>query len=115
MNNLKKLRLQRRLTLKELSLEVHITKSVLSYLENEVRPFTQEHMEILSKYFNVSIDYLLGNTNNIKVQTLNVADQDGSVTRIQHELIDATKGLTVEDMKEVCKYIDYIKSKKGTN
>lgn len=113
MNNLKKLRLQRKLTLLELSSQVHIAKSVLSYLENEVRPFTQEHMEILSKYFNVSIDYLLGNTDNPKLQTITVADADGSITEVQHELLDATKGLTVEDMQEIFNYVDYLKSKKG--
>ena len=46
------------------------------------------------------------------MQSFVVADADGTITTIQHELIDATKGLTTEDMKEIFNYIDFVKSKK---
>lgn len=112
MNNLRKLRNEQKITMDELSAKTNISKSVISYLENEKRPFTQEHLEILSKFFKVSIDYLLGKTDNKKMQSFVVADADGTITTIQHELIDATKGLTTEDMKEIFNYIDFVKSKK---
>ena len=115
MNNLRKLRHQKRLTLLELAKETTISKSALSYLENEQRSFTQEQLEILSKYFNVSTDYLLGISDNPNSIIIKVADADGTITPIQHELINATKGLTADDLIKINEYIEFLKSKKGNN
>ena len=115
MNNLKKLRLQNNLTLKELSKKVNIVTSTISCLENGKRQFTQEHLEILSKFFECSTDYLLGKTDNRNTIKVVAVDADGTMTEAQHQLLDATKGMTAEDLIEVNKYIDYLKSKKGTN
>lgn len=114
MNNLKKLRLQNNLTLQELSKKVNIVASTLSYLENGKRQFTQEHLEILSKFFDCTTDYLLGKaiSPNGKLYNVNVADSDGTITKIQWELLDATKGLTIEDMQKINEYIEFLKTRK---
>ena len=113
MNNLKKLRLQNNLTLQELAKKVNIVASTISYLENGKRQFTQEHLELLSKFFNCSTDYLLGKTDNPNSVIIKVADSDGTITEVQHQLLDATKGMSVEDLIKINEYIDFLKSKKG--
>lgn len=115
MNNLKKLRLQNNLTLQELAKKVNIVASTISYLENGKRQFTQEHLELLSKFFNCSTDYLLGKTDNPNSVIIKVADSDGTITEVQHQLLDATKGMSVEDLIKINEYIDFLKSKKKGN
>lgn len=115
MNNLKKLRLQNNLTLQELAKKVNIVASTISYLENGKRQFTQENLELLSKFFNCSTDYLLGKTNNPNSVIIKVADSDGTITEVQHQLLDATKGMSVEDLIKINEYIDFLKSKKKGN
>lgn len=65
-NRLKQLRGVKRISLRELGEKVNINFSTLSKIERSSVPMTQEHMEILSKFFDVSIDYLLGNSENVK-------------------------------------------------
>ena len=112
MNNLRKLRKEKKMTLDELAKATRISKSGLSYLENEKRPFTQEHLEILSTFFSVSTDYLLGKTEFKNLQNITIISNDGSVEHAQHELIDATKGFTIEDLKELNDFIEYLKARK---
>lgn len=59
MNNLKKLRNEAQLTVRELSEYVDISSAALSYLENDVRPFRQIHIDKLTNFFRVTSDYLL--------------------------------------------------------
>ncbi len=60
LNNLRKLRKERKLNQVELSEIVNIDRSTISRIESGKSSFTQEHLEVFSNYFNVSIDYLLG-------------------------------------------------------
>ena len=60
MNRLKQLREERKLTLRELAEKIHIDKSSLSRFENgEREPRTSVIVDI-ANFFNVSLDYLLG-------------------------------------------------------
>lgn len=59
-NKLKELREMHDLSLREMTIYTGISNAVLCYLENEVRPFRQEHIEILCAFFKVSSDYLMG-------------------------------------------------------
>ncbi len=60
MNRLKFLRKEIDLSLRKLSAKTGISNPVLSYLETGVRPFRQEHISILTAFFNVTSDFLLG-------------------------------------------------------
>ncbi|MEM3713507.1 MAG: S24 family peptidase [Candidatus Aenigmatarchaeota archaeon] len=60
MNNLKKLRKKHGYTVRELSEKVNINYATLSRLENAESHFNNDYIRILSKFFNVSSDYLLG-------------------------------------------------------
>lgn len=58
---LKELRLKKRLTQKELAEKLNMQNTAISKYElNERKPDTDTLIQ-LSKYFNVSVDYLLGN------------------------------------------------------
>ena len=62
MNNLRKLRKQRKLTLVELSKKVQIPNSTLSQYENEKRKPKLERWQALADFFGVSVPYLQGAT-----------------------------------------------------
>lgn len=115
MNRLRQLREERGMTLKSLGLETNISYAVISFIENEKRPFTQNTLEILCKYFNVSTDYMLGksdirNPEQVKKEVV-VMDSDGTITKMKY-LMDATKDFTTEDMDKILEYIDFLKQRK---
>lgn len=62
MNRLKSLRKEVGLSLRSVEEKTGISNPVLSCLENGKRPFRQEHIVILTSFFNVTSDYLLGRT-----------------------------------------------------
>ena len=67
---LKDLRVARHLTLKELSEQTSISSSTLSeYENNKQKDISSFSLEILSNFYGVSIDYLLGNTENAEEAT----------------------------------------------
>ena len=57
---LKELRNEKNLSLIELSKELKISNATLCRWENNICDIKGEQLVVLSKYFNVSIDYLLG-------------------------------------------------------
>ncbi len=79
MNNLRKIRVNKGLTLRELAGKVNIHYTTISSLENGKTLFNSDYIEKLCRYFEVSADYLLGlNTFEFtdKVQVLNVVKED---------------------------------------
>ena len=109
---LKELRQSKRLTLREVSDATGLSNSNISELETGEHGCTIGTLKILSDFYNVTTDYLIGTSNNPKATIIQVADSDGSITTIEYQLIDKLKGLTVQDMIEIEKYVDYLKSKK---
>ena len=63
-NNLKKLRTDRKLTQIALQMKTGIEQALLSKYESGIRIPTTENLIILADFYNVSIDYILGRTNN---------------------------------------------------
>src|SRR5690554_877138 len=59
-SRLKELRLKKNLTLRELDEKVNINYSQLARIERGESTLTQHHIEVLTNFFNVSADYLLG-------------------------------------------------------
>lgn len=60
MNNLKKIRSQRGISLRSLSAEVGIAFSTLSEMENGIRPMAPKHAKLLAPFFRVSEEYVIG-------------------------------------------------------
>ncbi|MBO5927454.1 MAG: helix-turn-helix transcriptional regulator [Clostridia bacterium] len=59
MIGLKLIRKQKRLTQQKVAIDLNISRESLSYYENGKRQPPLEFLVALSKYFNVSIDYLI--------------------------------------------------------
>ena len=108
---LRKLRKEKQKTLRDLNDELGISFSNLAQIERGEHGCNAETLNILSKYYNVSIDYLLCKTDNPKATIIQVADSDGSITSVEYEIIDKLKGLQAEDLEKVSEYVDFIKSK----
>lgn len=61
-NRIKELRANLGLTLEELAKELGVTKATISRWESGERGLKISQLQKLADYFNVSVDYLLGNT-----------------------------------------------------
>ena len=61
---LKELRKQRHLTQQRLALELNMNQNTISRYESGEREADYQTLIRIAAYFNVSIDYLLGRTNN---------------------------------------------------
>ena len=60
MNNLKTLRTNAKLTVRDLAEKININYATLSRLENSESHFNNDYIAALTNFFNVSADYLLG-------------------------------------------------------
>lgn len=69
MFRLRDLREKKGISLDKLSEDLHVNKSTLSRIENELREPKKNFLEDCAKYFNVTVDYLLGLTDNPKLNT----------------------------------------------
>lgn len=100
MSNLRKLRKERKLTVRDLSEKVNISFPTISRLENGETSFTSEYLEALSKFFDVSIDYLLGKSSVRKPAVLD---------DFQFALYDKTKDLSDRQKQDILNIIDALK------
>lgn len=107
-NNLKSLRQERGLTLRQLSEKVNIDFSALSRVENGTRGINDNDISILTKFFNVSADYLLGLSDERTPPTTKE-----KLSGVQLALFNQTENLNEEQMKDVLKYIEFLKAKEG--
>ena len=90
-SRLKELRTANRCGQKELGALIGVSDSSIRKYESGDRTPTPEAIRTLAKYFNVSTDYLLGNTptNNINIGTNNGAvSGNGNATVIEYPLTD---------------------------
>ncbi len=63
---LKELRKSRGITQIRLSIDLNMTQNTISRYENEVHQADYKTLALFADYFDVSIDYLLGRTDNPK-------------------------------------------------
>ncbi|GMQ58955.1 hypothetical protein AN1V17_33520 [Vallitalea sediminicola] len=94
-DRLKKLRIDKEITQKELGEIIGISDRVIGYYESNNRfPKDEDTLKRISKYFNVSIDYLLGNNHNdtSSNQPLNSIKIDKKLDNFIEE-IEKTNGL----------------------
>lgn len=67
---IKVLRIENRMTAEELAKYLKIGRSTLSNYENNIRKPDYDALVKIAEYFNVSIDYLLGRTNDRTIEIL---------------------------------------------
>lgn len=94
---LKELRVESGMSQDNLSKELNVSQSALGYYENCGRTPDIEFLEKVSKYFNVSVDYLLGHSQarTIDTEIKTICDYIGlSEESIDflHTLVEKTKG-----------------------
>lgn len=106
--NLKKLRLQKGISQTDLAKEFNIARSTLSQYESNQRTPSDEMKLRFCKYFNVSLDYLLGNPN-INAST-NFSSNDNEVTVALHSDFEYDD-LPDEARKEIDNFIEFVKQK----
>lgn len=82
---MKELRNEKNITLEELSKVLNTTKSTLSRYENNLRTPNADFINQLANYYNVSTDYLLGNSDG---RTLSTQKKDTPVEKISKSLDD---------------------------
>ena len=85
-NRLKRLRIQSKLTQKQLAEKIGVTTSVISYYELQERSPSPEALIKLANSFHVTTDYLLGieKTTN---KTLDISDLDSEeIELLQHTI-----------------------------
>jgi len=66
MNNLKKLRKENKISQIELSSNLKLSQNGYSQYETEKRDIPTKVLHLLADYYNTSIDYILGRTNEKK-------------------------------------------------
>ena len=87
--NLRKLRLSRNLTQKDLGTAVGLSKAVVSKYENSLGYPTLDVLVHIASYFGVTTDYLLGIPNGKTVDVSSLSDSQVEV--IQHIISEFVK------------------------
>lgn len=105
---LKQLREEKRLTQKELAFELSIGSKTISDYERESSSPDNDTLMIIAKFFNVSADYLLGLSDERTPPTTKE-----KLSGVQLALFNQTENLNEEQMKDVLKYIEFLKAKEG--
>ena len=98
------LRQKREITQKQLADYLGIGVPCLSLWESGKREVSAKMLTKLSKFFNVSIDYLLGITPQELLQ----------LGKEERELIELIKELDTDGVKELSRFIDFILSSKNS-
>ena len=67
MFRLKELRISRKISQTKLAMDLNLTQNSISRYETGEREADYDTLVAIADYFNVSVDYLLGRTNNTKI------------------------------------------------
>ncbi|MCM1130129.1 MAG: helix-turn-helix domain-containing protein [Roseburia sp.] len=108
---LRELRLEKRMTLRELSEKLNISYSNIAMIERGERNLTADTAKIFSSFFSVSTDYLLGLTDE-RNATISSSIKD-QLSDAQIAFYNHTENLTDEQMLDVIKYVEFLKSKEN--
>lgn len=105
---LKELRIEKKMSQTELAKQFNIARSTLSQYESNQRTPSDDIKLQFAKFFNVSLDYLIGKSN-IKESADNILDSN-EYTIALHSEYDYDD-LPNEAKKEIENFIEYIKNK----
>lgn len=105
MENLKKLRKSKGLSQAAFAKEIHASQNTVSQWEKGVRQPNNETLKEIAKYFNVSIDYLLGENN--------ISSADLELQGIDFALYGEVKDLSETEKQDILSYIRFKKSQRG--
>lgn len=102
MNRLKQLRLERGLLQSDIAKVIKKSERIVGFYETGERDMNTETLSILSDFFNVSIDYLLGKTD--------IRNLENEFKFAYHKEIE---GLTEDEIKEALEFYKMVKNRKN--
>lgn len=112
MENLRKTRKERNLTMKEVGIAIGVGESTISQYETGKRQPDQKTLLKLADYFGVTVDYLLGRATDPERDEkppLHIPDK-------YKDVLVAFEGgpddLTQDDIDDVVKYIEFVRARK---
>ena len=104
---IRELREECNLTQTQLGKIIGQSKSNISKYENEILEPGLQVLKSLSSFFNVSIDYILGNSSIRKIEAKNVENPTENL------ILKKIENLSSDSKKELEKYIDLLNLKDG--
>lgn len=104
MNRIKQLRLEKDILQSELANVLKVRQNTVSNWETGRNEPDQQALLAMSKYFDVSIDYILGNSDLKKEPTQEELD---SLTDLQKEVIALMSNMSQESQAELLKQAQY--------
>lgn len=108
MLNLKSLREERKISQQKLSKEIGVSRSTIAMWETGGSQPDNDNLIVLAKYFNVSTDYLLGNSDN-------PSNYKNELGNEEFALWGDIKDLTEDEIKDIAEYIKFKKSQRKNN
>lgn len=115
---IKNLRNKRNLTQEQLGKYLNVGKSTISQYENNINTPDITTLIKIANYFNTSVEYLLGNTDDPRPLKEIIKNPGSPLDKLLKEYnIDFynLKEFNEEDMKDIIKYIQFVASKKKNN
>lgn len=106
MNNLRKIRKERGLNQSEFAKIIGVAQNTVSNWENGNRLIDAEKLQKISSLFNVSIDYLLGRTDN---PSSPAPAEDNELSKVDIMISSEVKDLSDKDKQEILYLIQYKK------
>ena len=94
MKRIRELRKERNLTMKRLGEAIGVAESTISLYENGKRQPDNDTLQKLADYFNVSVDYILGRTDDMNQ---NPGEENISFDDFTYAMYNESKELTEED------------------
>lgn len=98
---LRKLRQERKLTLRELGAILNMSYSNIAMIERGESSMTSDNVKIFADFFNVTTDYLLCKD----------VEKQNPLDSFTVEILNSTQDLTAEQKQDVLTYIDFLKAK----
>ena len=105
---LKELRKEKSITIEKLATDLGSAKSTISRYENGLREPKKDFLEMLSQYFDVSVDYLLGRTDE---RNLNKEKPklDPSIKTIAAHRVNPYEDISEEGINKINEYIEMVR------
>lgn len=107
MNRMKLLREQHNLNQTEVAKVLNISRQAYNFYENEKRDPDTSMLIRIADFYNVSLDYLLGRTNDPSPVTKE------KTPSYQEEVLRDIEDITPEMVSELRQFIGYLKHRKG--
>ena len=108
-DRLKTLRVEHKLTQQALAQQLNVAQSAVANWESNNRMPDFVMMNKIADYFNVSVDWLIGNSDCRNISNYNSTDIDNVYFRFAKEAQD--EGIDPEDIKKAIEMIKFLKKK----